>query len=68
MTVGQYLAIKMALGRETIRVAEEIRAVLHSRRNVPASLWRELIACMEEHSPAVMATPYGRVFNAYSKS
>lgn len=65
--IGQYpiqsLSIQTALGRETLRVAEQIDCALKSGLPVPAYLWKELLAALNAHSPDVMKTAFGRVFS-----
>jgi hypothetical protein len=62
MTAAQYLTIQTALGRDTIQVAEEIRKVLDKGGRVSEGMWREFLARMTDHSPAIMDTAYGRAF------
>jgi hypothetical protein len=53
--------IELALGKDVLRIAEEIHFHLSSYQKAPASLWRELLQALHQH-PDLMETPLGMVF------
>jgi hypothetical protein len=58
---SQRAQIQLALGKDVLRIAEEIHFHLSSYQKAPASLWRELLQALHQH-PDLMESPVGMTF------
>lgn len=61
MTAAQRLQIQTALGRDTLRIAEQIHRALEQNGTAPRHLWRALLAELSKHAD-LMETAPGQLF------
>ncbi len=61
ITTAQRAQIALALGRDTLRIAERINAALEQDGSAPGYLWRELLENLYQ-SPDLMESPLGQLF------
>ena len=61
ITAAQRAQIQLALGRDTLQIAESIHAALEQHGRAPRHLWRALLDKLYQ-SPDLMETPLGQLF------
>jgi hypothetical protein len=59
MTAAQRLTIQTSLGRDVVRIAEEIHFLLNSYGKCDAAKWREFLAALHEGGGDAMNSPIG---------